>query len=358
MDISKKINLKLDFSSTVFRKIITKLAVIDSFKGTWQVIDLKQSKHLKELRKIATIESIGSSTRIEGATLTDQEVEKLLKSVKITKLNTREQQEVVGYYDVLKIILDHYDTIDITKNYIHQLHGLLLKHSGKDQSHRGKYKSLSNQVVANYPGGTQRIIFRTTEPSMTPKEMEDLLFWFNERLKEKDLHPVLITATFVYEFLSIHPYQDGNGRLSRLLTTLLLMQQGYEFTQYISFEHIIEQRKDEYYRVLMDGQKDRYTEKEKIDKWILFFIDCMTTLISRLEIKYEQYNKLSKELNERQLAVLEFIKKQKRIRISDLEKVFKEQSRSTLKSDLVYLVNEGFLLKTGELRGTRYHYKE
>lgn len=358
MDISKKMNLKLDFSSVIFQQIMTQLAIVDSFKGTWQVIDLKHSKHLKELRKIATIESIGSSTRIEGATLTDEEVEKLLKSVKITKLNTREQQEVVGYYDVLKIILNHSDTIDITKNYIHQLHGLLLKHSNKDQSHRGKYKSLSNQVVANYPDGTQRIIFRTTEPAMTSKEMEDLLFWFNERLKEKDLHPVLITATFVYEFLSIHPYQDGNGRLSRLLTTLLLMQQGYEFTQYISFEHIIEQRKDDYYRVLMDGQKDRYTEKEKIDKWILFFLDCMVTLIKRLEVKYEQYNKLSKELNERQIAVLEFIKQQKRIRISDLEKAFKEQSRSTLKSDLVYLVNEGFLLKTGELRGTRYHYKE
>lgn len=358
MGISKKMNLKIDFSSEVFRQIITKLSVIDSFKGTWQVIDLKHSKHLKELRKIATIESIGSSTRIEGSTLTDKEVEKLLKSVKITKLNTREQQEVVGYYDVLKVVLEHYDTIDITKNYIHQLHGLLLKYSSKDQSHRGKYKSLSNQVVANYPDGTQRTIFRTTEPSMTDKEMEDLLLWFNTRIQERDLHPILVTSTFVYEFLSIHPYQDGNGRLSRLLTTLLLMKQDYEFTQYISFEHIIEERKDDYYRVLMDGQKNRYTEKEKIDQWTVFFLDCMVSLIKRLEIKYEQYNKLSKELNDRQLKVLEFVKKQKKIKISELEKAFEGQSRSTLKSDLVYLVNEGFLLKTGELKGTRYHYKE
>ncbi len=358
MDISKKINQKLDFSSDIYRQIMNQLAVIDSFKGTWQVIDLKHSKHLKELRKIATIESIGSSTRIEGATLTDDEVAKLLKSVKITKLTSREQQEVVGYYDTLKIVLDHHEGIEVTESYIHQLHGTLLKHSGKDQSHKGKYKSLSNQVVANYPDGSQRIIFRTTEPAMTGKEMEDLLLWFTNRQEDKDLHPVLVTATFIYEFLSIHPYQDGNGRLSRLLTTLLFMKQGYEFTQYVSFEHIIEERKDDYYKVLMDGQKDRYTDKENINQWVLFFLNCLITLIKRLEIKYEQYNKLSKELNDRQLLVLEFIKQQKKVQISDLQKAFINQSRSTLKSDLVYLVNEGFLLKTGELKGTRYHYKE
>lgn len=358
MDISNKMNAKLDFSSATFRQIMNQLAIIDSFKGTWQVIDLKHSKHLKELRKIATIESIGSSTRIEGATLTDSEVEKLLRSVKINKLTSREEQEVVGYYDALKIVLDHYDGIEITQSYIHQLHGILLKHSAKDQSHRGKYKSLSNQVVANYPDGSQRIIFKTTEPAMTGKEMEELLLWFNKRLEEKDLHPVLITATFVYEFLSIHPYQDGNGRLSRLLTTLLLMRQGYEFTQYISFEHIIEERKDDYYRVLMDGQKNRYTDQEKIDKWLLFFLDCMVTLIRRLEVKYEQYSKLTKELNERQLSILEFIKERKKVQMGEIANQFSSQSRSTLKQDVSYLVDEGFLLKTGELRGTRYHYKE
>jgi Fic family protein len=354
MDISKK----LEFSSAIYQQIIKQLSIIDRFKGNWEIINLKHSKHLKELRKIATIESIGSSTRIEGATLSDSEVEKLLKSVKITKLETREQQEVIGYYEALQIILDNYKAIPIKEAYLHQLHGILLKHSHKDQMHKGKYKSLSNQVVANYPDGTTRIIFKTTEPHLTPKEMESLLLWLDKRLETSDMHPVMITATFIYEFLSIHPYQDGNGRLSRLLTTLILMKQGYEFTQYISFEHIIEERKEEYYSSLMDGQKNRYNDNEKIDKWILFFLDCMVTLIKRLEKKYETYNKLEKELNERQKEVLKFIEKTKIVSISDVEKAFKNQSRNTLKKDLVYLVNEGLILKTGHLKGTKYHYSE
>lgn len=351
-------NQKIEFTGSVFQQIMKQLSVIDSFKGNWEAVELKHSKHLKELRKIATIESIGSSTRIEGATLTDQEVEKLLKSVKITKLTTREQQEVVGYYEALQIILDNYEDIKLSERYIHQLHGILLKHSGKDQSHKGKYKTLSNQVVANYPDGTQRTIFRTTEPAMTAKEMEELLTWVSERFEKADMHPVMITAAFVYEFLSIHPYQDGNGRLSRLLTTLLLMQQEYGFVQYVSFEHIIEERKEEYYRALMEGQKNRYQETEKIDKWILFFLDCLVALIKRLEAKYEVYSKLSKDLNQRQKAIVEFLKKQKKVRMSEVEQAFKDHSRNTLKKDMVYLVNEGILLKTGERKGTRYHYQE
>ena len=349
-------NQKLEFSTAVYQQIIKQLGVIDSFKGSWETVELRHSKHLKELRKIATIESIGSSTRIEGATLSDQEVAKLLKSVKINKLTTRDEQEVVGYYETLQIILDNYQDIELSERHIHQLHGMLLKHSGKDQSHKGKYKILSNQVVANYPDGTQRTIFRTTEPSLTGKEMEDLLAWVNERNNKSDMHPVMITVAFVYEFLSIHPYQDGNGRLSRLLTTLLLMQQEYAFVQYVSFEHIIEQRKEEYYRALMEGQKNRYQETEKIDQWVLFFIDCLVTLIKRLETKYEVYSKLSKDLNDRQKSILELIKKQNKVQMRDIEEAFKEHSRNTLKKDVVYLVNEGLILKTGERKGTRYHY--
>jgi len=155
MDISKK----MEFSSAVYQQIMQQLSIIDSFKGNWKAIELQHSKHLKELKKIATIESIGSSTRIEGATLTNPEVEKLLKSVKITRLKTRDEEEVVGYYETLQIILHNYENINLTESYLHQLHGILLKHSGKDQRHKGSYKNLSNKVVANYPDGTERTIF-------------------------------------------------------------------------------------------------------------------------------------------------------------------------------------------------------
>lgn len=327
MDISTK----MAFSPAVYQQIMQLLSVVDSFKGNWKAIELQHSKHLNELRKIATIESIGSSTRIEGATLTNTEVEKLLKSVKITKLKTRDEEEVMGYYDVLQIILDNYENIKLTESYLHQLHGILLKHSSKDQRHKGKYKNLSNKVIANYPDGTQRTIFKTTEPHLTAAAMQVLIAWIQERFKKNDTHPLITIAVFVYEFLSIHPYQDGNGRLSRLLTTLLMMQQDYKFIQYVSFENIIETRKDDYYRALMDGQKNRGKAEEQIDKWILFFMDCMLILTQRLEAKYAGYNKLEKGLNERQQKIVQFIKKQKKAQIKDIDKAFPNYSRNTLK---------------------------
>ena len=353
MDISKK----MEFGSAVYQQMMQQLSIIDSFKGNWKAIELQHSKHLKELRKIATIESIGSSTRIEGATLTNTEVEKLLKSVKITKLKTRDEEEVVGYYDVLEIILDNYETIKLTESYLHQLHGILLKHSGKDQRHKGKYKNLSNKVVANYPDGTQRTIFKTTEPHLTAAEMQALITWTNERFKKADTHPLITIAVFIYEFLSVHPYQDGNGRLSRLLTTLLMVQQDYKFIQYVSFENVIETRKDDYYRALMDGQKNRGKAEERIDKWILFFMECMVILTQRLEAKYATYSQLEKGLNERQQKIIQLLKKNKKAQIKDIDKAFPDYSRNTLKKDIALLVNEGLVIKTGEGRGVTYHAK-
>lgn len=355
MDISNNMNPKLEFSSAVYQLITQKLSIIDSFKGTWKAIEGQQGKYLKELRKIATIESIGSSTRIEGAALTDEEVEKLLKSVKITRMQSRDEQEVIGYYEALETILESYADIDLEERYIHQLHGILLKYSDKDQRHKGKYKSLSNQVVANYPDGTQRTIFRTTEPHLTPAEMHGLIVWTNERLSKRDMHPLMLTSAFVYEFLSIHPYRDGNGRLSRLLTSLLLMKQDYRFIQYVSFENVIETKKEGYYMALMEGQKNRYKKNERIDSWVVFFLDCMIELTRRLDVKYETYSKLKTVLNERQQSVLKYIKEHKAVQISELAIKLNSYSRNTLKKDLAFLVKEGLILKTGEGRGVRYH---
>ena len=354
MDISKKIA----FQPAIFQNIIQKLGIVDTFKGGWNLIENKEKRYLKELRDIATIQSIGSSTRIEGATLTDREVKQLLKSVQISKLDKREEQEVVGYYEALQLILEHYEDLDLSERYLHQLHAVLLKYSSKDQRHKGQYKNLSNQVVANYPDGGQKIIFRTTEPHLTANEMHDLMVWTNEQLEEKKLHPVLITAVFVYEFLSIHPYQDGNGRLSRLLTTFLLLKQDYNFIEYVSFEHVIENRKDMYCRVLMETQKHRGSDDEILDRWVVFFLDCLIELTEKLNVKYETYNSLKSSTNDRQKQVLAYIDTHKTIQIKDLEKGLSSYSRNTLKKDLQYLVQEGFILTTGAGRGVRYHVKE
>ena len=197
--------LVFDFKTT--QKIIKKVAFIDSFKGKWTGLEVRESIYLKELKQIATIESIGSSTRIEGSTLTDEEVKKLIDTVKITSFKTRDEQEVFGYYEVLNLILESYEAIEIKENHIHHLHKSLLQISSKDKSHRGSYKKLSNKVVANYPGGHQKIIFNTTEPFLVKGEMENLIMWTNKNFEKEELHPLIIIGTFVYEFLSIHPYQ-------------------------------------------------------------------------------------------------------------------------------------------------------
>ncbi len=349
---------KLSFDFKINQQILKLIGYIDSFKGKWNIVEQRENIYLKELREIATIESIGSSTRIEGAKLTNEEIKKLLENMEITKLKTRDQQEVVGYYDVLEIIYESYQDIDISKNYIQQLHQQLLKYSTKDDRHRGVYKNLSNKVVANYPDGTQKVIFNTTEPHLVEAEMVDLIDWTNQQLKLNEIHPLIIIGLFIYEFLSIHPFQDGNGRLSRLFTNLLLLKNDYQFIQYVSFENLIEQSKKTYYESLMDGQKDRYTESERIDNWIIFFLTSLETLIQRLEQKYNVFKSKGGYLNERQKAIKDFIVKAQPIKLNDLVKIFPDISVHTLKKDLQYLKTEQIIYSIGKNRGTVYMIKE
>jgi len=344
--------LRFDFTTT--QKIITKIGFIDSFKGKWLAIEKQENRYLKELRKIATIQSIGSSTRIEGATLTNEEVETLINNLKINSLESRDEQEVIGYFEVLEIILDNFDNIELTEGNIFNLHNLLLKFSSKDQNHKGNYKQLSNKVVASYPGGSQRIIFNTTEPYLVKKEMEDLLEWTNKGFIEGNIHPLILIGAFIYEFLYIHPFQDGNGRLSRVLTTLLLLRQNYDFVQYVSFENEIEHREKEYYKALMEAQQKRNTEEEIIETWILFFLDCLESLIIKLEAKYKQYKEKGPYLNVRQKKIADFIKENEPLKVGDITDFFKNESRNTIKKDLQYLNKEGVIDKLGQGKGTIY----
>ncbi len=345
---------KLNFDFLTNQKILNLIAKIDLYKGKWNIIERQENIYLKELRKIATIESIGSSTRIEGGTLTDKEIEELLANVKITELKTRDQQEVVGYYDTLELIYENFDNIKLTENYIKQLHQNLLRHSDKDTRHRGQYKSLSNKVVANYPGGIQKVIFNTTDVHLVESEMNYLINWTNEQLEKKEIHPLIVISSFVYEFLSIHPFQDGNGRLSRLLTTLLLLQNEYMFIQYVSFENLIEKSKKEYYQALMEGQKNRNKENENISKWTLFFLDKLNELTQKLDAKYDIFKTKGGYLNERQKKIKEYIIKNQPLKISDIAKKFEEININTLKKDLQYMKREKVIRTVGKGKGTVY----
>lgn len=345
---------KLNFDFPTNQKILQLIAYIDGFKGKWNIVESNENRYLKELRKIATIESIGSSTRIEGATLTDKEVQELLNDVKIAKLKNRDEQEVIGYFEVLEVIYDNYSDIQLSESYIKQLHQMLLKYSNKDERHRGTYKVLSNKVVATYPTGEQRIIFTTTEPALVAGEMQELLNWSNEQLEQKSIHPLIVIGNFIYDFLSIHPFHDGNGRLSRLLTTLCLLQNEYAFVQYISFESHIEQHKRAYYEALMNGQKNRGTDDERVDSWLIFFLESLKTLTIKLEQKYDVYKSKGGYLNSRQKLIMDYINNRQPIKVSDIAKQFPEIGLSTLKKDLQYLRNEQVLTMIGKGKGTVY----
>lgn len=345
---------KINFDFKTNQLIVKYISFIDSFKGKWNIVEQRENVYLKELRKIATIESIGSSTRIEGAQLTNAEVKDLLDNLKITNLKTRDEQEVVGYYEVLELIYESFQDIDLTQNYIQQLHQRLLKYSDKDNRHRGKYKNLPNKVVANYPDGTQKVIFNTTEPHLVESEMNNLLNWTNEQLKSEEIHPLIVIGLFIYEFLSIHPFQDGNGRLSRLATTYLLLKQDYQFISYVSFENLIEQKKKTYYEALMDGQKDRNTENEKINAWILFFLQSLEALIQRLEQKYDVFKSRGGYLNDRQKIIKKFIDDNQPIKLVDISKEFQNISINTIKKDLLYFKTEKMIDSIGKNRGTIY----
>lgn len=346
---------KLQFDFRTTQEIIKLIGQIDSFKGKWSIIDGKKSKYLNELRRVATIESIGSSTRIEGSKMTDLDVHEFINSIKITSFKTRDEQEVFGYYDTLTNILDSYESIELTKNNIHHLHKLLLNKSDKDYRHKGKYKTLSNKVVANYPDGKQKVIFNTTKVHLVESEMNSIIKWTNRMLDSLEIHPLVTIATFIYEFLSIHPYQDGNGRLSRLLTTLLLLRMGYDFVQYSSIEHEIEKRKKDYYKALMSGQSNRYTDKENIKEWVLFLLNTLHATIQSLEESYAKIKDKKSYLNERQSEVVNYITNNEPIKISDLTSTLDQYTQYILKKDVRYLVDEGVIKKAGKGKGTIYY---
>ena len=324
---------KLNFDFLTNQRVMQLIASIDEYRGKWNIVEKRENRYLKELRRMATIESIGSSTRIEGATMTDEEIKQFLKDVKITKIKTRDEQEVIGYYEVLELIFDNFSEIRLSENYIKQLHQLLLKYCDKT-------------------------IFDINEPAWTEGEMFELIEWTNLQWDEKTIHPLIVLAIFIYEFLNTHPFQDGNGRLSRLLTTFFLLKQGYEFIQYISLENHIEKHKKVYYDVLMTAQRKRMNGEEIIDKWLLFFLESLKTLTEKLDKKYDVFKQKGGYLNERQKMFKEFIVEQRAVKISDLSVAFPDISPNTLKKDLQYLKAEQIITTVGQGKGTVYVIKQ
>ena len=276
-------------SLEITSEILSLIAELDEFKGAWRALGTLAPERLSALRRVATIESIGSSTRIEGSKLSDSEVAALLSNLEIKKFETRDEQEVAGYAEVMEMVFAHADSITLTENHIEQLHGDLLQYSTKDERHRGTYKTNTNHVSAFDEGGNEiGVVFETSTPFETPRLMTELVEWTNQSLDDRTHHPLLTVAVFIVVFLEIHPFQDGNGRLSRVLTTLLLLRSGYGYAPYSSLESVIEQTKEAYYLALRKTQGTIRSDAPEWSAWVVYFLKALKQQKQRLEKKIER----------------------------------------------------------------------
>ena len=338
-------------------EILRLIARIDEFKGAWRALGTLAPDRLSALRRVATIESIGSSTRIEGSKLTDREVEKLLSNIAIQAFETRDEQEVAGYAELMDLVFNSWRDIPFNENYLKQLHQILLRHSQKDARHRGQYKTNSNPVAAFDENGEQiGIVFETASPFDTPRLMAELVAWVNDERDKSQLHPLPVIAIFVVVFLEIHPFQDGNGRLSRVLTTLLHIQAGYAYVPYSSLESVIEVNKEAYYLALRQTQGSIRTDVPNWQPWLVFFLRSVAEQVRRLEKKVEREKIVLAALPELSLQIVEFAREHGRITIGAAIKLT-GVSRNTLKQHFRNLVEHGHLNQQGGGRGVWYELK-
>ena len=341
-------------SLNITPEILALIAEIDEFKGAWRALGTLAPERLRALRHVATVESIGSSTRIEGSKLTDREVEKLLANLHIERFTSRDEQEVAGYAAVMDTIFQSWADIPLTENHLKQLHRDLLKYSDKDERHRGAYKTNRNDVAAfDADGKMIGVVFETATPFDTPRRMQELLGWLSEARELKRLHPLLVTGIFIVTFLEIHPFQDGNGRLSRILTTLLLLQAGYAYVPYSSLESVIENSKEGYYLALRQTQGTIRTEKPDWQPWLLFFLRALQQQMRRIATKVEREKKALTSLPELAIKIIDYVRAHGRVTTRDMVRET-GASPNTLKATFSSLVEKGLLTRHGAGRSTWY----
>lgn len=340
-----------NFNLDINWDIINTLNQIDRFDASWTTLEKKEGQSLKQLKAIATVRSVGASTRIEGSKMSDEEVDSLLSDLSIDKLEDRDSQEVAGYFDVLNEISDSHGHIRVTENELKGLHNQLLKYSQKDEWHKGKYKQHSNNVEARLADGTTQIVFKTTPPGYeTQDAMRNLIEWYKN---DSETHSIIKSAIFSYEFVSIHPFQDGNGRLSRLIASLLLLKNGYKWIQYVSFEHEIENRKPEYYLELRKCQAQR--PNENITTWILFFLSALMNIQEQLTTKLKQTG-IESSLSPKEKSVMAVIANQPGCS-SGIIATKLNIPNPTIKKILKSLIVQNLIEKNGVGRGTNYTIK-
>ncbi|GHS88857.1 cell division protein Fic [Campylobacterota bacterium] len=335
-------------------QMLALIAELDEFKGAWSGFAKERPEQLGLLKRVSTIASIGSSNRIEGNKLTDTEIEKLLGAIGTESFRSRDEEEIAGYADLMDTVFDHFSVIALTENYIKQLHQILLKYVSKDEKHRGEYKKISNSVAAFDQYGKEiGVVFQTATPFDTPRLMEELVNWTRKNLEDQFFHPLIVIGIFIVHFLAIHPFQDGNGRLSRVLTTMLLLKLGYLFVPYSSLEAVIESSKESYYRALRRTQKDIWSDIVDYEAWLSFFLVSLQKqkrhLAELIKAPKTEDIKLSRFARE----VLRLFAKKSELTALEIGQIL-AANKNTVAKTIKTLVDGGYLVKHGTTRGAWY----
>ncbi|OGZ45895.1 MAG: hypothetical protein A3C84_00745 [Candidatus Ryanbacteria bacterium RIFCSPHIGHO2_02_FULL_48_12] len=334
-------------------KIWELIARIDEIKGKWSAGSRLAPSTLTTLRQSVLITSTGASTRIEGSHLSDEEVEKVMRGLSVTKFRERDVQEVRGYLEVLANIFNSFETLSLREGVIQHLHKELLQYSEKDASHRGKYKQKENIVgVQNEKGEVEQIIFETTPAWLVQKEMTEIVEWTHQELEKKEIHPLLVIGNFLVEFLKIHPFEDGNGRLSRILGNMLLLRAGYLYMPYVSHEQIVEQQKEAYYLALRQSQATFKTGQQSIEPWLVFFFGVVNKQGVRAVALLEGEH-LEDILSKKQLEVWGCVANAEEIRAGEIAKQT-GIARPTVNQALKKLLRLGKIRLIGQGRAVRY----
>ena len=334
-------------------EIWSKIIQIDELKGSWVSGARLNPVVLGRLKRSVLVTSTGASTRIEGAKLSDEDIERLMRGISIQKFADRDKQEVKGYYELLQNVFEVWETIRFSENTIKHFHKELLKYVEKDKLHRGEYKRSENKVhMIDAAGQSIGVLFDTTPAYLTAKEMQELVEAADHAFKEKKYHPLLVIGNFLVEFLHVHPFQDGNGRISRILTNLLLLQKGYAYVPYVSHEKLIEDNKLDYYVALRNSQKTMRTKKPDITPWLEFFLSIVYKQ-AQMALELLSIENVEKILSPKQIAVWNYLQKVKEAAPAQIS-LNAKVARPTVNQVLDKLLRLKKIERLGLGRTTRY----
>ena len=328
-------------------EVLSLIAAIYKYAGKQELYLKQRPDELGKLVEIAKIQSTESSNAIEGIVTTNTRIKQLVEESTTPK--NRDEEEIAGYRDVLNIIHESFDAIPITKNYILQLHKILYSHMNNPIA--GQTKTMQNYISATYPDGHTEVFFTPMAPFETPKALEKICEEYNRVIGNLEVEPLIAIPVFIHDFLCIHPFNDGNGRMSRLLTTLLLYRSGFYVGKYISLEAKIAKNQDLYYEALGKAQNGWHEGEEDVVPFIKYLLGTILAAYKDFEDRFEIIGE--------KLPALEMVRKATKNKIGkfskqDIRELCPSLSISSIEGSLRTLVKEGELMRGGSGKATYY----